>query len=137
MKTSFRIYIVLAFLIYSCSSADKGYTWKTKEVMVSAYNSTKGQTDGQPNIAAWGDTLKPDQKSIAVSRDLIPLGFNYNTQVKIDGLEGIYLVKDKMHYRWRNKIDVYMGLDVQKARDWGRKKLKVQYRVKKDSIDNE
>lgn len=137
MKTSFRIYIVLAFLIYSCSSADKGYTWKAKEVMVSAYNSTKGQTDGQPNIAAWGDTLKPDQKSIAVSRDLIPLGFNYNTQVKIDGLEGIYLVKDKMHYRWRNKIDVYMGLDVQKARNWGRKKLKVQYRVKKDSIDNE
>ena len=137
MKTNFKIYIVLAFLIYSCSSADKGYTWKTKEVMVSAYNSTKGQTDGQPNIAAWGDTLKPDQKSIAVSRDLISLGFNYNTQVKIDGLEGIYLVKDKMHYRWRNKIDVYMGLDVQKARNWGRKKLKVQYRVKKDSIDNE
>ncbi|MFC4096786.1 3D domain-containing protein [Euzebyella saccharophila] len=137
MRTRLHIYVVLAVFIYSCSSTDKGYIWKTKEVMVSAYNSTKAQTDGQPNIAAWGDTLKPDQKSIAVSRNLIPLGFNYNTQVKIDGLEGIYLVKDKMHYRWRNKIDVFMGLDVEKARNWGKKKLKVQYRVKKDSIENE
>lgn len=126
--------LVVTFI--SCGTADKNYIWKTREVTVSAYNSTRAQTDGQPNIAAWGDTLKPGIKSIAVSRDLIPIGFEYNTQVKITGLEGIYLVKDKMHYRWRNKIDVYMGLDVEKAREWGRKKLKVHYRVKKDSLPN-
>lgn len=120
-------------LFAACNSGDKDYIWKSKEVTVSAYNSTVAQTDGQPSLAAWGDTLLPGMKAIAVSRDLISQGLDHNTQVKIEGLEGIYLVKDKMHYRWRNKIDLYMGTNVQKAREWGRKKVRIQYRVKKKS----
>ena len=34
-----------------------------------------------------------------------------------------------MHNRWRNKIDIYMGVDVKAAKHWGRKKVEIQYGV--------
>ncbi|WP_420323021.1 3D domain-containing protein [Flagellimonas sp.] len=108
--------------------------WIGLEVTVSAYNSVAWQTDSiSPNIAAWGDTLKPGMKSIAVSRDLIKLGLKHNTMVKIDTFPDTFYVKDKMNKRWRNRIDLYMGLDVKKAREWGRKKLFICYAVPIDS----
>jgi len=98
-------------------------------VTASAYNSTKAQTDGNPNVTAWGDSLKPGLKYIAVSRDLIKKGLKHNTPVVIKGLPGLYLVKDKMHPKWRNKIDIYMGTDIKSARQWGRKKVIISYRT--------
>jgi 3D (Asp-Asp-Asp) domain-containing protein len=97
------------------------------EVMASAYNSTKAQTEGNPNITAWGDTLLPTTKSIAVSRDLIKKGLTHHTKVKIEGFKGIYVVNDKMHSKWRNKIDIYFGTDVKAAQQWGRKKVKIRF----------
>jgi len=74
-------------------------------------------------------------KYIAVSRDLLKLGLKHNTLVTIEGLDGIFLVKDKMHYRWKNRIDIYMGNNVKEARNWGRKRLEIKYRLEvKDSI---
>ena len=109
--------------------------WDSLIVSATAYNSVKSQTGaGNPKITAWGDTLKPGIKVIAVSRDLIKKGLDYNTPVRIDGLEGVYFVKDKMHHRWKNKIDIYMGEDVKKARKWGRKKIKIYFLVQKDSL---
>ncbi|TFG71258.1 MAG: hypothetical protein E4H26_12665, partial [Flavobacteriales bacterium] len=64
---------------------DKDYVWKTVLVNVSAYNSVSSQTDSIPNVAAWGDTLRPGMKSIAISRDLMDLGLDYDTQVIIQG----------------------------------------------------
>lgn len=107
--------------------------WDTLVVNASAYNSLKYQTEGNPNIGAWGDTIKPGMKAIAVSRDLISKGLGHNTRVRIKGFEGEYLVKDKMHYRWKNKIDIYMGEDVNRARKWGRKKIEIYYPVKVDT----
>lgn len=72
-------------------------------------------------------------KAIAVSRDLEKSGLDHNTPVVIEGLDGIYLVKDKMHFRWRKKIDIYMGVDIQAAREWGRKKVTIKFPVKIDS----
>lgn len=111
--------------------------WDSLTVTASAYNSMGYQTGpGNPNIAAWGDTIQPGMKIIAVSRDLIERGLDHNTQVKIEGFEGVFLVKDKMHYRWKNKIDIYMGEDVQKARKWGRKKVKIAYQIiQPDSLE--
>ena len=126
--------------IYSCDfSSNKSKVplevWDSLTVSVSAYNSVKSQTGaGNPKITAWGDTLKPGIKVIAVSRDLIKKGLDHNTPVRIDGLKGVYFVKDKMHYRWKNKIDIYMGENVKKARKWGRKKIKIYYLVKNDSL---
>ncbi|MEL6917818.1 MAG: hypothetical protein AAFO99_08815 [Bacteroidota bacterium] len=132
--------LVLFFVIFTgaCSNkVDDDYVWKPLEVTVTAYNSLSSQTDSSPNLAAWGDTLKPGMKCIAVSRDLITLGLTHNTMIKIDTFPGVYLVKDKMNRRWRNRIDIYMGEDRQKAKQWGRKKLVIRYAVKKDSTTTE
>lgn len=136
LTTSLIFFLLLAST--GCKNEeDKDYVWKTVLVNVSAYNSVRSQTDSIPNVAAWGDTLRPGMKSIAISRDLLDLGLDYDTQVIIQGMEGVYMVKDKMHPKWRHKIDIYMGEDVQGAREWGRKKLKIRYRVKKDSIEDQ
>lgn len=114
--------------------ASEPMNWKTVEVMASAYNSLAYQNQGNPKITAWGDTLKPGMNVIAISRDLMKDGLKYNTPVMIDGLSGIFFVKDKMHHRWRNKIDIYMGEDVQKAKNWGRKKIIIKYLVQQDTV---
>jgi 3D (Asp-Asp-Asp) domain-containing protein len=110
------------------------YVWKEKEVKVTAYNSLRYQTSSDPFITAWGDSLKPGMKYVAVSRDLIRLGLKHNTPVKIEGLDSVYLVKDKMNKRKRNQIDIYMGLDVKKAKKWGVKHLKITYGILKSEL---
>ncbi|GLU44768.1 3D domain-containing protein [Allomuricauda sp. NBRC 101325] len=113
----------------------KKFEWIGHEVTASAYNSVYWQTDTiNPSVAAWGDTLKPGMKTIAVSRDLIKMGLTHNTMVKIDTFPDTFYVKDKMHYRWKNRIDIYMGKDVKKAREWGRKKLMICYAIPIDTI---
>ncbi len=128
------IFLLLITTI-SCREKEDTYIWKPLVVTATAYNSFPSQTSYEhPGITAWGDSLKPGMKYIAVSRDLIRKGLLYNTMVKIKGFDGVYLVKDKMHYRWRNRIDIYMGLDKKKAKEWGRKKIEIQYAIKKDSL---
>lgn len=129
--------VLFGFLLISCKSQNeekKEEIWKSLEVTASAYNSMRYQTSSEPNIAAWGDTLKPGMKCIAVSRDLLAIGINHNTRVKIDGLDGIYLVKDKMNKRWKNKIDIYMGENLKEARKWGTKKVSLQYALKPEEL---
>lgn len=118
-------------LVLSCKlGTEDGYTWNDLKVTATAYNSLAYQTSSDPHITAWGDSLIPGKKYIAVSRDLIKLGLTHDTPVIIEGFEGIYWVKDKMHYRWRNRIDIYMGVDVKKAKEWGRRKVNIKYGVK-------
>ena len=122
-----------ALLVLSCAETTPpepaNYVWYGEEVTVSAYNSVSWQTDGDPNITAWGDTLKPGLKAVAISRDLLKLGLRHNTLVKIDTFPDTFLVKDKMNKRWRKRMDIYMGTDVNAAREWGRKKLMICYAV--------
>lgn len=126
--------LVFSILFYGCKTEEKKI-WKSLDVKATAYNSVPSQTDSQPNIAAWGDTLKPGMKVIAVSRDLISLGLKHNTEVKLEGLPGIYLVKDKMNSRYRKRIDLYMGVDIDSAKEWGQKKLTIQYVVENDTVN--
>jgi len=131
--------IFIFIVITSCSKKQQAkpameYDWIGHEVTASAYNSVHWQTDSiSPSIAAWGDTLKPGMKSIAVSRDLVKKGLVHNTMVKIDTFPDTFYVLDKMHYKWRNRIDIYMGKDVKKAREWGRKKIMICYAVPIDT----
>jgi len=92
---------------------------RTLRVKASAFNSLHGQTDATPSVGAWGDRLSPGMKAIAVSADLIELGLERGQRVRIHGLEGEYVVADRMPPRWERKIDIYMGEDVRAARDWG------------------
>lgn len=96
-------------------------------VTSSAFNSVAAQTDANPSITAWGDHLEPGMKAIAVSRDLIALGLKHGVRVKIDGLPGEYIVRDKMAARWKKKIDVYMGVDVAAAKEWGVRTVRIHW----------
>jgi 3D (Asp-Asp-Asp) domain-containing protein len=97
------------------------------EVVATAYNSLAAQTGPQPRLTAWGDRLKPGMKAIAVSRDLVELGLTHGVEVEIRGFEGRYVVRDKMADRWRRKIDIYMGEDVEAARSFGRQRVKIRW----------
>ena len=138
-KSYFRICSVFCILIIFCACKRRDLKgekldWDTICVTATAYNSVGYQTQDNPRITAWGDTLRPGMNAIAISRDLLKLGLDHNSKIKIEGFDSIFLVKDKMHYRWRNKIDIYMGENVDKAREFGRKKLNIAYIFNKDSI---
>jgi 3D (Asp-Asp-Asp) domain-containing protein len=102
--------------------------WKTLEVTATAYTARPQETKkNNPDIAAWGDKLVPGMKAIAVSRDLLAMGLTHNTPVHIDGLPGVYKVKDKMNKRWRKKIDIFYGQNVQGAMDWGKRNVTIHW----------
>ena len=121
-----RILISVSTLLFLLSCNNKKE--HTLEVTATAYNSLPEQTHkDHAAITAWGDTLKPGMKSIAVSRDLIKMGLDHNTEVKIKGLDGTYKVLDKMNKRWEKKIDIYFGLDREKALEWGKKQVEITW----------
>ena len=110
---------------YSKYSKKKRFT-RSLRVRATAYNSLRAQTDSTPNIAAWGDRLRPGMKVIAVSRDLLTkYGLRHNSIVKIKGMPGTYHVKDKMNKRFRKRIDIYMGKDRRKALRWGKRTVTI------------
>ena len=123
MKPSFFLITAMSIIsLMGCAEAEQSLT-----VTASAYTSSVGETDSTPNLAAWGDTLKPGMKSIAVSRDLIKLGLTHQQEVRIEGFDGKYTVLDKMNKRWTNKIDIYMGENVEKANQWGKQEVVIYW----------
>jgi 3D (Asp-Asp-Asp) domain-containing protein len=119
---------VCAALCLSAMAACSSPTEHELLVTATAYNSLAGQTHGDPALAAWGDRLEPGMKAIAVSRDLIAMGLGHGAAVRIEGLPGEYRVLDKLHKRWKKRIDVYMGLDKQAAIDFGKRELRIFWR---------
>ena len=124
-------------MLFSCKKAEEifenKYIWDSLNVTATAYNSLAYQTNSNPHITAFGDSLKRGLKYIAVSRDLLRLGLKHNIPVKIEGLEGVYAVKDKMHYRWKSRFDIYMRVDVKVAKQWGRKQVCIEYGISKNN----
>ncbi len=98
---------------------------RTLRVKASAFNSLCAQTDSTPDIGAWGDRLTPGMKAIAVSADLIEIGLARGQRVRIHGLDGEFVVADRMSSRWQRKIDIYMGEDVKAARQWGVREVEI------------
>jgi 3D (Asp-Asp-Asp) domain-containing protein len=97
------------------------------QITATAYNSVPEQTQGNSKETAWGEQLIPGMKAIAVSRDLIDRGLTHGVAVKIQGLPGTYRVMDKLHKRWRERIDIYMGEDVQAAKQWGKQEVTIRW----------
>ncbi len=132
MQRNIYSIVLIVLLLLNCKNEEEDiYDWHTIEVTATAYNSLAYQTSENPNITAFGDSLKPGLKYIAVSRDLLKMGLAHNTPVVIEGFEDIYLVKDKMNARWKKRIDIYMGIDVKAAKKWGKRKLSITYGVLK------
>lgn len=55
------------------------------------------------------------------------MGLSQGVKVLIDGLDGKYTVLDKMDKRWDRKIDIYMGTDVEKAKEWGEREVVISW----------
>ena len=127
IKKKKRILFLLACFVCVPFISGCGSDQNTVEVVATAFNSVSNQTNKNPTIMAWGDTLKPGMKAIAVSRDLIDLGLVHNTDVTIDGLQGKYKVLDKMNKKWKMKIDIYMGTNIKAAKEWGEKRVKISW----------
>jgi 3D (Asp-Asp-Asp) domain-containing protein len=94
-------------------------------VTATAFNTVPQQTDRRPDIGAWGDRIVPGMKVVAVSNDLVDEGLGRGTRVRIEGLEGDYVVLDRMPARWTRRIDIYMGRDAAAARAWGQRRVRV------------
>lgn len=117
--------ILLLFLAIVCSSCARDEM--TMEVVGTAYNALPGQTQGDPEIGAWGDKLDMNIPSIAVSRDLIEIGLVHNAKVRIDGFPEYYLVRDKLNKRFTKQIDIFMGLDRDAAIEFGKKTVRIYW----------
>jgi len=89
---------------------------------VTAYNSVHWQTDSTPCIGAYNNNICEMYKKglTVVATNEFPNG----TKLFIKGI-GMCVVADKTNSRYKYRIDLYMGDDVQKAREFGRKNLYV------------
>ena len=128
MKTKLSLMTLMSILLFTCNKiVEVECNSKAFQVTATAYNSLAYQTSSNPNITAFGDSLKPGMQYIAVSRDLLDSGLVHNTKVKLEGFNSLFTVKDKMNRRWTKHIDIYMGTDVIKAKKWGKKKINIEY----------
>lgn len=106
----------------------RGFGKHKLRVTATAYSSHRGQTDKTPFLAAWNNRIRPGMKIIAVSRDLLTrYGLDNGSRVRIGGLRGYYVVRDKMNKRFRKRIDIYMGLDLRRALRWGRRSVVIYW----------
>lgn len=102
-------------------------TERTLEVTATAYNATPAQTSGDPNTGAWGHRLEPGMKAVAVSPDLLDLGLGPEREIRIEGVDGTWRVLDRMPARWSRRIDLFMGDDVEAARAWGKRRVRIHW----------
>lgn len=123
--------VVLCGVFALAACGDEG--WQRLTVKATAYNAIPPQTKkGHVGLTAWGHRLQVDDKVIAVSRDLIDDGLGNGARVRIEGLEGVWIVRDKMNKRWRQKIDIFMGDDIEAAREWGVREVTIHWRPAPD-----
>lgn len=97
------------------------------KVTATAFNSTRAQTDANPTETACGLKLAPGVKVVAVSHDLMKNGLSCGMEIRIEGLDGSWKVGDRTAARHEKRIDIYMGRDIQAAREWGVQKVEITW----------
>jgi len=122
-----RTALLLALALLATACATLGPSGRELLVTATAYNSLPHQTDGDPQLAAWGDRLRPGMRAVAVSPDLVAMGLERGARVRIEGLWGEYLVLDRMPARWARRIDIYMGTDRRAAQAWGKRHVRITW----------
>jgi 3D (Asp-Asp-Asp) domain-containing protein len=96
-------------------------------VTASAYNSHPDQTQGDPFLTASGRRLEPGMRALAVSPDLLEAGLDFGTRVRVEGMEGEWVVLDRLPDGRRRSIDLYFGLDEEAALRFGRKRVRIDW----------
>src|SRR3989344_3064143 len=102
-------------------SADKPRE-EAKQVMylsITAYSSTKDQTDGDPFTTASGSKVRDG----VIAANFLPIG----TRVRIPDYFGdkIFVVEDRMNPRHRYMADIWMASREQ-AKEWGARYTKLE-----------
>ena len=120
---------IVATMVLACTSCQSRFETHARTVTATAYTlrAAEGGFHGQAGVGAWGAQLADHSHSIAVSRDLLAAGLTRGRKVWIDGLDGTWVVRDKMNRRWKNRIDILMDDDPDVARQWGRRKVTIRW----------
>ena len=89
---------------------------------ITAYVSFEAFTDQEPCLSASGTDVC---KEYAEGKKIIAANeYPFGTKLRIEGM-GDYTVADRMAEKNYGKIDLYMGYDLQGARNWGVQQRKV------------
>lgn len=99
----------------------------TAVVTASAFNSDPDQTDGDPFRTASGERLRPGMRVLAVSPDLFDAGLKFGTRVRVEGMDGKWVVLDRMPSDRRRSVDLYFGQDEEAALRFGRKQVHIDW----------
>ena len=83
-----------------------GRLTKTRQVVLTAYNSDKAQCDDSPCITANGFNVCKHGIEDTVAANFLPMG----TKIRIPALFGdrIFVVRDRMAKRHQNRVDILM-----------------------------
>ena len=119
--------IAVGLLLPGDAARSKMPRMRSVVVDATAYNSLPEQTGEDATLTASGHRLAPGMRAIAVSPDLVPLGLVHGRKVRIEGLRGEWVVRDRMPARWKRRIDVYMGEDLEAARAFGRRRVRIHW----------
>jgi len=122
-RTTILIVLVFVFIPFECTIHQLERIHKAVKVdevipdivTVTTYSVTEAETDSTPLITASGFKINPNNpkghRIIAVSRDL-KRKYKFGQKVRIEGAgkyNGIYTIRDLMHHRWKNKIDILIN----------------------------
>lgn len=119
--------VLLSLCVMAFATFDHLINTRRAVVVVTAYTSSLAETDSTPYIPACGGELVPGDKAVAVSRDLEKWGMKCGATVWIN--DTAYQVRDRMHKRWKNRIDIYTGDDKHAAKAFGKRRLAIKWRT--------
>lgn len=125
-RTTILVILILTFYPYECGTyrqdMDMCEIVEVDKVIpdivtVTTYSISEAQTDSTPLLTASGFKINPNNpkghRIIAVSRDL-KRKYKFGQKVRITNAgkyNGEYVIRDLMHQRWRNKIDILINPD--------------------------
>ena len=86
---------------------------------VSAYNTTKAQTNNSPCISASGD-------NICGRTDVVACPRNYKLGTRFKIRDNIYTCLDRTSIKYNNRFDISFDKDVEGAINFGKQYLKIE-----------
>jgi len=92
---------------------------KTMYVTVTAYSSTKDQTDGNPYLTGLGTPVRDG----IVAANFLPIGTVVRFPDKFG--EKIFVVEDRMHEKYGLQVDIWMP-NLEEAKKFGIQYLKME-----------
>jgi len=87
---------------------------------ITMYNSVEEQTDNSPCLSADNTNICEVDYNVCATN-----AYPFGTVLRIDKL-GTCVVKDRMNSRYKNEVDWYAKMDVDRALNFGRQNLLVE-----------